>query len=193
VAHSNSAFELSVVEAKEVATTQGFADRVKTLIRAVGSVTEIARRCGFSEGVVRSWRDGHTDPSRNRCVVMAKALGISLLWLVAGEGPIQTESMSDGFMIGEAATNGRRHSGPMNHHQPVPQLDPGVMNAGRLSTAVQILQTSFDLVNRPLSLSEHADLLAELYAVLDQADGQTNNERVLAFRMHLLQRLSRTA
>jgi ribosome-binding protein aMBF1 (putative translation factor) len=63
-----------------------FADRIKLLIQRVGSATEIARMCGFSEGVVRSWRDGNTDPSRARCVTLARTLGISLVWLVAGEG-----------------------------------------------------------------------------------------------------------
>src|SRR5512142_1166364 len=68
-----------------------FAERIKVLIQRVGSVTEIARMCGFSEGVVRSWRDGNTDPSRARCVTLARTLGISLVWLVAGEGAIQID------------------------------------------------------------------------------------------------------
>jgi ribosome-binding protein aMBF1 (putative translation factor) len=65
-----------------------FSDRIKLLIQRIGSVTQIARMCGFSEGVVRSWRDGNTDPSRARCVTLARTLGISLVWLVAGEGSI---------------------------------------------------------------------------------------------------------
>src|SRR3569623_1479209 len=65
-----------------------FADSIKLLIERGGSATEIARRCGFSLGVVRSWRDGNTDPSRARCVTLARTLGISLVWLVAGEGAI---------------------------------------------------------------------------------------------------------
>lgn len=73
------------------ATCESFADRIKVLINRVGSVTEIARRCGFSEGVVRSWRDGNTDPSRGRCVTLARTLGISLVWLVAGEGVVQAD------------------------------------------------------------------------------------------------------
>ena len=68
-----------------------FSDRIKMLIQRVGSVTEIARMCGFSEGVVRSWRDGNTDPSRARCVTLARTLGISLVWLVAGEGSMQID------------------------------------------------------------------------------------------------------
>lgn len=69
--------------------SNSFADRIKLLIQRVGSATEIARMCGFSEGVVRSWRDGNTDPSRARCVTLARTLGISLVWLVAGEGSLQ--------------------------------------------------------------------------------------------------------
>src|SRR5690606_19011522 len=73
------------------ATGGTFADRIRLLIQRVGSATEIARMCGFSEGVVRSWRDGNTDPSRARCVTLARTLGISLVWLVAGEGSIQID------------------------------------------------------------------------------------------------------
>ena len=87
-----------------------FADRIKVLIQRVGSVTEIARMCGFSEGVVRSWRDGNTDPSRARCVTLAKTLGISLVWLVAGEGTIQTtDAMSSGEDQTNAETLANRH------------------------------------------------------------------------------------
>ena len=72
-----------------------FASRVRQVIKMNGSVSDIARRCGFSEGVVRSWRDGNTDPSRGRCVTMAKTLGISLVWLAAGEGPMVLDASSE--------------------------------------------------------------------------------------------------
>ena len=78
-------------------TGSTFAERIKLLIQRVGSATEIARMCGFSEGVVRSWRDGNTDPSRARCVTLARTLGISLVWLVAGEGAIMPEMDQGGF------------------------------------------------------------------------------------------------
>jgi len=68
--------------------SDGFADRMKMLIDRAGSAAEIARTCGFSEAVVRSWRDGNSDPSRDRCVALAAGTGASLLWLVAGEGPM---------------------------------------------------------------------------------------------------------
>src|ERR1700754_4659230 len=72
-----------------------FASRVRAVIKMSGSVSEIARRCGFSEGVVRSWRDGNTDPSRGRCVTMAKTLGLSLVWLAAGEGPMMLDGSGE--------------------------------------------------------------------------------------------------
>ena len=34
-----------------------------------------------SEGVVRSWRDGNTDPSRARCVTLARTLSMRTGWL----------------------------------------------------------------------------------------------------------------
>ena len=40
------------------ANQNGLAARMRMLIRSEGSMASIARRCGFSEGAVRSWRDG---------------------------------------------------------------------------------------------------------------------------------------
>src|ERR1700744_4705930 len=100
-----------------------FADRIKVLIQRVGSVTEIARMCGFSEGVVRSWRDGNTDPSRARCVTLAKTLGISLVWLVAGEGTIQTtDSMSSGEDQTSAETLANRHRSKLGTGADTPDM-----------------------------------------------------------------------
>ncbi len=90
-----------------------FSDRIRLLIQHFGSATEIARKCGFSEGVVRSWRDGNTDPSRARCVTLARTLGISLVWLVAGEGVVQSDALmnqQDEQHSGEIARSQRPHS-----------------------------------------------------------------------------------
>jgi len=68
-----------------------FKSRMNSLIshfKPQGGVAEIARICGLSEGVIRSWRDGGSDPSRIRCIQLAEGTGVSLLWVVAGIGPM---------------------------------------------------------------------------------------------------------
>lgn len=167
-----------------------FADRIRLLIQRVGSATEIARRCGFSEGVVRSWRDGSTDPSRARCVTLARTLGISLIWLVAGEGGMQPDRdmwlgddlPNSGWSMGHAAhsrlgvaTNGSSES----------------VDAMRLNSAIKILQSEFDLAGVPLVLAEHADLLATLYGALDPDGSHLDTAAMLGFNRRLAERLQR--
>jgi transcriptional regulator with XRE-family HTH domain len=168
-----------------------FADRIKVLIQRVGSVTEIARMCGFSEGVVRSWRDGNTDPSRARCVTLAKTLGISLVWLVAGEGTIQTEALAQGEDMGGTETSlAQRHRSKLRTAADTLQASGVAMDPTRLNTALRILQSELDLAESRLTLAENADMLAELYDILGP-NGDVDATAMVAFNHRLGDRIRR--
>jgi transcriptional regulator with XRE-family HTH domain len=177
-------------------TGSSFSDRIRLLIQRVGSATEIARMCGFSEGVVRSWRDGNTDPSRARCVTLAKTLGISLVWLVAGEGAIQvdpTTGLRDDQYSSEMVKNERprNNSGSSITHLPLPSKVNG-LDAQRLNTAMQILQSELDLASRQLSMTESTGLLSELYEILGPGGVSMDAHAMMAFNRRLNDRLHRT-
>lgn len=72
-----------------------FAKRLETVIESCGGNSEFARKCGFSESVVRSWRNGASDPSRKRMTIISKVTGISLVWLATGDGPMRIDGISD--------------------------------------------------------------------------------------------------
>lgn len=168
-----------------------FADRIKVLIQRVGSVTEIARMCGFSEGVVRSWRDGNTDPSRARCVTLAKTLGISLVWLVAGEGTIQTEALAQGEELpGTETSLSQRHRSKLRTAADTLQASGVAMDPTRLNTALRILQSELDLAESRLTLAENADMLAELYDILGP-NGDVDATAMVAFNHRLGDRIRR--
>lgn len=169
-----------------------FSDRIKLLIQRVGSATEIARMCGFSEGVVRSWRDGNTDPSRARCVTLARTLGISLLWLVAGEGAIQsdpTASSSDDQYSTEvvSAQRPRMRLGIASISN-IPVNDNGV-DSQRLNTAMKILQSELDLANSPLTLGDNTDMLTDLYEILGPGGVHVDTTAMVTFNHRLAKRL----
>ncbi len=174
-------------------TTGSFAERIRFLIQRIGSATEIARMCGFSEGVVRSWRDGNTDPSRARCVTLARTLGISLVWLVAGEGSLQIDpnipNIDEQFSSEKAASH-RPHS---RSGKAVGHFGSSTVDAKRLNAAVQILQSELSLAGSEFSLSENTDLLSELYEILGTGGSQVDPLAMVTFNHRLFERTRRKA
>ena len=163
-----------------------FASRVRAVIKISGSVSEIARRCGFSEGVVRSWRDGNTDPSRGRCVTMAKTLGLSLVWLAAGEGPMMLDGSGDdpATRVETSESVSGREGRNETHGQPVAVLD-----ASRLAAAMKLLQSDIEMTGSRFSPVRHADLVAEMYAILAGSNEGDYADRMIAFRRTLMSRI----
>jgi hypothetical protein len=170
-----------------------FADRIKVLIQRVGSVTEIARMCGFSEGVVRSWRDGNTDPSRARCVTLARTLGISLVWLVAGEGSMQIDPNAlipdDNTANTTETVSPHRHRSKLRMAADTLETSGTAMDAQRLNTALHILQSELDLAESKLTLAENSDMLAELYEILGPGGNDVDASAMVAFNHRLAERL----
>lgn len=171
-----------------------FADRIKLLIQRVGSATEIARMCGFSEGVVRSWRDGNTDPSRARCVTLARTLGISLVWLVAGEGailPDVDQASADEQTISDTTHRPRaRLDGPSGH---VLVTSSASVDTQRLNAAMRILQSELELAGQHLPLSDHTDLLAKLYEAVGPGGMRVDTDAMLTFNRELAERIRRAS
>ena len=175
-----------------VPANSSFADRIRVLIQRVGSATEIARKCGFSEGVVRSWRDGNSDPSRARCVKLARTLGISLVWLVAGEGAIQPESVRG---PSEEAAVSEPREGAARPGQPVSATASSATNvdaralARRREAAQRLLEASLALSGRRLAPAEQPRWLAMLDEVVGADGSQIDADRLLAFQQQLAARL----
>ena len=172
-----------------------FADRIRLLIQRVGSATEIARMCGFSEGVVRSWRDGNSDPSRARCVTLARTLGISLVWLVAGEGTIQPEvrgGVGEEQSTSETRPN-RLRSGTLASNAPETASMYAMTDTRRVEAARAILRASLSLSGGELDAAEHERCLAELYEIMGPGGSQIDASALLAFQQQLAQRLRREA
>lgn len=74
---------------QDASQLESFADRIEALVNIAGSNSEFARLCGVSESVVRKWRRGESDPSREHLITIAKAFNVNLLWLATGEGPMK--------------------------------------------------------------------------------------------------------
>ena len=144
--------------------------RIRLLIAQEGSASAMARRCGCSEGAVRGWRDGQSDLSRMRCIAVARALGISLLWLVAGEGPMRL-----------AQEGPRPEAEPPRH--------PSGIEPPRLAATLRLLQSYVCMVGGSLNPAQRADVMAELYQLLGDLGDRRVVDQLIAFHTRLAARL----
>lgn len=65
---------------------RGFAERVRLLANQSGGISALARLADISEGSVRKYANGLSEPSRDILVAMAENTGTSLEWLATGSG-----------------------------------------------------------------------------------------------------------
>lgn len=166
---------------------------MRLLIQSEGSMASIARRCGFSGGAVRNWRDGHSDISRERCVAMARTLNVSLIWLIAGEGPMRPSPATDeptmqspqGQPIGAHVLRPREEGAARSTQQAV--------DSRVLAAALRLLQSYIGLVGGSLNPAQRADILAELYDILREVDEPGYIDRLIAFHTTLSGQLRRGA
>lgn len=67
--------------------TATFGDRVAAAREAAGMTQkQMARRLGVKHGTVRDWEDDLSEPRANKLSMMAGLLGVSIVWLLTGEG-----------------------------------------------------------------------------------------------------------
>jgi len=64
-----------------------FGDRMTGAREASGlSQTELARRLGVKVKTIRAWENDRSEPRANRLQMLAGMLGVSIMWLLNGEG-----------------------------------------------------------------------------------------------------------
>ncbi len=86
----DSAFEAAETETEDNwygAETATFGDRVAGARDALGiGQPELARRLGIKVKTLRDWENDLAEPRANKLQMLAGVLGVSLMWLLNGEG-----------------------------------------------------------------------------------------------------------
>lgn len=90
---------------------RGFIDRINRLIADAGGQSALARRAGLSLGAIQRYMKGG-EPTRGALIRLAESCGVSLGWLVYGDG----DETSGATARGQSAP---RHNHPPPHDIPV--------------------------------------------------------------------------
>jgi transcriptional regulator with XRE-family HTH domain len=69
------------------AETSTFGDRMTGAREATGlSQADLAKRLGVKVKTIRAWENDRSEPRANRLQMLAGILGVSIMWLLNGEG-----------------------------------------------------------------------------------------------------------
>lgn len=67
----------------------GIGKRIREAVDALGlSLKQAADRCGISYSSLQNWAGGHREPRPDALITLGSQLGISIDWLLTGEGPM---------------------------------------------------------------------------------------------------------
>ena len=80
-----------------------FGDRVAAA-RENAQMTQaaLAKRLGVKQSTLRGWEDDLSEPRANRLATLAGVLGVSMMWLINGEGE-GLEAPEEGLSVDESA------------------------------------------------------------------------------------------
>lgn len=131
-----------------------FAERLKQVVRGYGSTSALAAAIGRSEGAVRNWLTGKSEPTVSNVMAICRVTGTTVEWLMTGEGPrgaqqfLELRDVRGEYLTGTAT-------------QAAAKLDEGLLKA--ISETLEQ-----ELSNRRLTLTpaKKAGIVVECYRFL---------------------------
>lgn len=136
----------------------GFASRLRQVLKGHGSASGLAKAIARSEGAVRKWLRGESEPNVTDLRAICLATQTRIYWLVTGEGPRDMQAES------EAGSTVRE--GPPPHRQsPHAALDLLLLEAVMATVDEQLRVAGLDL-----SPAKRSALIAAAY---DLAGGRS--------------------
>ena len=82
---------------------EAFLARLKVCEQRVGNESKWARVAGISQSTIRGYTARKVEPPRNVLIELARAAGVSALWLATGEGPIEPKQTAAFLQTGISA------------------------------------------------------------------------------------------
>jgi transcriptional regulator with XRE-family HTH domain len=89
--------------AANVEERDGFAERLRQVAAAYGSTSSLARTLGRSEGALRKWLRGKSEPNVSDLRAICELTGTNVEWLVTGRGvrtgPVSVRESTSGQLL----------------------------------------------------------------------------------------------
>ncbi|HVS77309.1 MAG TPA: hypothetical protein VHE11_10260 [Steroidobacteraceae bacterium] len=132
----------------------GFAARLRQVLKTHGSASSLAKAIARSEGAVRKWLRGESEPNVTDLRTLSQVTGTRIEWLVTGEGPRET------------AAESVREAPPPYRHSPHGALDLPLLEAVLAATDEQLRAAGLEL-----SPTKRSALIAAAYDLARERNG----------------------
>jgi hypothetical protein len=134
-----------MTDRRERQVTGGFALRLRQVIDAYGSANSIAKAIERSEGAVRKWLRGESEPNITDLRTLCEQTQTSIEWLVTGRG--------------------RREAG----HTPAPVHESTPLNFSLLEAIMEAIENQVRRDELNLPSSKHSMLVTTLYGLFQES------------------------
>jgi transcriptional regulator with XRE-family HTH domain len=134
----------------------GFAARLRQVLEAYGSASGLAKAISRSEGAVRKWLRGESEPNVTDLRALCQVTKTRIEWLVTGEGPREALESDVASAVKETS--------PPYHHSSHGKLDLPLLEAVIAAADEQLRAEALDL-----SAAKRSALIAAAY---DHARGR---------------------
>ena len=142
----------------------GFAARLQQVLKGHGSASSLAKAIARSEGAVRKWLRGESEPNVTDLRALCQVTQTRIEWLVTGEGPRQPQAEPN-------AGSTVRESAPPYRRSPHGTLDLPLLEAVMAAADEQLRAAGLDLspAKRSALIAAAYDLARERNAVDEEA------------------------
>ena len=134
-----------MTDRRERQVTGGFAQRLRQVVDAYGSANSIAKTIERSEGAVRKWLRGESEPNITDLRTLCEQTQTSIEWLVTGRGRRETV------------------------HTPPPPCNNGPLSVTLLESIIDAVESDINRENLTLTAAKRSMLVATLYGMFQES------------------------
>lgn len=148
----------------------GFAARLRQVMRAHGSASALAKAIGRSEGAVRKWLRGQSEPNVTDLRALCEMTHTRIEWLASGQGPREAPGFADEDSSPPARAPLRENS-PLHGNPAFGALDMPLLEAVMTAVDEQLRLAALDLsaAKRSALIAAAYDLARDRYGIDTEA------------------------